>query len=96
MKSICNALRVRRVSQGGRGEGGHVKKRQEYDVGADEFLQKSKQMVKSLLVAGQGWILRIANNPTGELKVSYAVKSSLLFPFIFLFGVLGGRRREAE
>ncbi|KKP00644.1 hypothetical protein THAR02_07233 [Trichoderma harzianum] len=29
--------------------------------------QKSKQLVKSLLSAGDGWKLRIANNPQGEL-----------------------------
>ncbi|PNP38972.1 hypothetical protein TGAMA5MH_09198 [Trichoderma gamsii] len=29
--------------------------------------QKSKQLVKSLLSAGDGWKLRIANNPRGEL-----------------------------
>ncbi|KAL7790820.1 hypothetical protein V8C37DRAFT_417449 [Trichoderma ceciliae] len=30
-------------------------------------LRKSKQLVKSLLSAGDGWKLRIANNPQGEL-----------------------------
>ncbi|KAL7921755.1 hypothetical protein ACQKWADRAFT_294362 [Trichoderma austrokoningii] len=30
-------------------------------------LTKSKQLVKSLLSAGDGWKLRIANNPRGEL-----------------------------
>ncbi|PTB43547.1 uncharacterized protein TrAFT101_002107 [Trichoderma asperellum] len=30
-------------------------------------LTKSKQLVKSLLSAGDGWKLRIANNPFGEL-----------------------------
>ncbi|KAK5996930.1 hypothetical protein PT974_02277 [Cladobotryum mycophilum] len=30
-------------------------------------LRKSKQLVKSLLSAGDGWKLRIANNPLGEL-----------------------------
>lgn len=33
------------------------------------FSQKSKQLVKSLLSAGDGWKLRIANNPRGELGV---------------------------
>ncbi|KAH7324950.1 hypothetical protein B0I35DRAFT_476151 [Stachybotrys elegans] len=31
-------------------------------------LRQSKQLVKSLLSAGDGWTLRIANNPLGELK----------------------------
>ncbi len=31
-----------------------------------DSLRKSKQLVKSLLTAGTGWCMRIANNPKGE------------------------------
>lgn len=37
--------------------------------------QHSKQLVKSLLTAGDGWKLRIANCPKREFRVSPALAS---------------------
>lgn len=40
------------------------------------FFQHSKQLVKSLLTAGDGWKLRIVNCPKREFRVSPARSSS--------------------